>query len=198
MRLQRSASGRAGRRGSRRRSRPFALEEQTRERVPLAWAATQNNLGFALTRLGQRESGTGRLEEAVAACRAALEEYTRDRDPLDWAETQDSLGDALRALGEREGGTARLEEAVAAYRAALEERTREKVPLKWAESFGNQGVAMMLIADRANDGAKAEAAVRQIEAAYETARSGGDEHLSADFEAQLSKARAVRDRLKGR
>ena len=35
--------------------------------------------------LGERESGTARLEEAVAAYRAALEEQTRERVPLDWA-----------------------------------------------------------------------------------------------------------------
>jgi hypothetical protein len=33
--------------------------------VPLAWATTQNNLGSALMRLGERESGTGKLEAAV-------------------------------------------------------------------------------------------------------------------------------------
>ena len=38
--------------------------------VPLDWAMTQNNLGNALQRLGARESGTARLEEAVAAYRA--------------------------------------------------------------------------------------------------------------------------------
>ena len=106
-----------------------ALEETTRARVPLDWAATQNNLGNALLRLGERESGTARLEEAVAAYRAALEEWTRARVPLDWAMTQMNLGNALRTLGERESGTARLDEAVAAYRAALEEaRTRTHVP----------------------------------------------------------------------
>jgi tetratricopeptide (TPR) repeat protein len=73
----------------------------------------------------ERESGTARLEEAVAAYRAALEEMTRERVPLDWAMTQNNLGNALSTLGERESGTARLEEAVAAYRAALEEWTRE-------------------------------------------------------------------------
>ena len=118
--------------------------------------------------MGERESGTARLEEAVAAYRAPLEECTRERVPLDWAMTQNNLGTALRAwasgraarrawrrrsrptapalrgtdaragaaglghdpeqpgqcapsLGERESGTARLEEAVTAYRAALEE-----------------------------------------------------------------------------
>ncbi|BCF96939.1 hypothetical protein PPGU19_015080 [Paraburkholderia sp. PGU19] len=53
-----------------------------RERVPLDWAMTQSNLGVALLRLGERESGTTRLEEAVAACHAALTEYTYERVPL--------------------------------------------------------------------------------------------------------------------
>ncbi len=50
------------------------LAERPRERVPLDWAMTQNNLGNALWTLGEREPGTARLEEAVAAYRAALEE----------------------------------------------------------------------------------------------------------------------------
>ncbi len=66
------------------------------------------NLGNALQTLGARESGTARLEEAVAAYRAALEETTRERVPLDWAMTQMNLGNALQTLGERESGTARL------------------------------------------------------------------------------------------
>ena len=33
-----------------------ALKEYTRERVPLDWAMTQNNLGTALVTLGKRES----------------------------------------------------------------------------------------------------------------------------------------------
>jgi hypothetical protein len=49
-----------------------ALKEWTRERVPLDWATTQNNLGTALATLGERESGTARLDEAVEAFREAL------------------------------------------------------------------------------------------------------------------------------
>ena len=78
--------------------------------------------------LGERESGTARLEEAVAAYREALQEWTRERVPLDWAMTQNNLGLALQRLGERESGTARLEAAVATYRDALTERTREAAP----------------------------------------------------------------------
>ncbi len=40
---------------------------------------TQMNLGNALQALGSRESGTGKLEEAVAAYREALKKNTRER-----------------------------------------------------------------------------------------------------------------------
>lgn len=104
-----------------------ALEEITRERVPMDWVMTQNNLGAALSTLGKRENGTARLEEAVQAYRAALEESARERVPLHWAKMQNSLGLALSALGERESGIKRLEEAVQAFRAALDESARERV-----------------------------------------------------------------------
>ena len=130
-------------------------------------------LGAALWKLGERESGTARLEEAVAAYRAALEERTRERVPLDWAGTQNNLGNALVRLGERESGTARLEEAAAAFRAALKEYTRERVPLQWARTTGNQGVALMRLAERRKDPQMAATALRQIEAALEVMRAGG-------------------------
>jgi tetratricopeptide (TPR) repeat protein len=117
--------------------------------VPLNWAATQNNLGNALTTLGARESGTARLEEAVAAYRAALEERTRERVPLGWAMTQNNLGDALQTLGERESGTARLEEAVAAWDQCLTVAATEWPP-EWVEHVRtNREAALAEIARRA-------------------------------------------------
>jgi hypothetical protein len=56
-----------------------ALQERTRERAPLSWARTQNNLGNALRILGQREPDDARLDEAVAAYREALLERTREK-----------------------------------------------------------------------------------------------------------------------
>ena len=173
-----------------------ALEEGTRERVPLAWAQTQNNLGMALAMLGDRETGgTARFVEAVAAYSAALEEWPREQFPLQWARAQHNLGDALLNLGAREVWTVNLEKAVVAFGAALQERARDRSPLNWAISFGGLGVALVLIAHRTNDAATAKIAVSQIETAYETLRSGGDEASSAYFEAHLSKAQAIRDRL---
>ncbi len=135
------------------------LEEYNRERVPLDWAMTQNNLGTALLRLGERENGTQRLEEAVTAFRDALKEYTRGRVPLQWAATQNNLGITLKSLGERENGTRRLEEAVAAYRDALKEYTRDLVPLDWAMTQNNLGIALKSLGQRENGTQRLEEAV---------------------------------------
>ncbi|MEM7499161.1 MAG: hypothetical protein AAF371_14355 [Pseudomonadota bacterium] len=97
-----------------------ALEELTRDRVPLDWATTQNNLGNALSTLGERESGTERLEEAVRAYRAALEERIRDRVPYLWGQTQENLAFARRMLFERTGERRELEAAAEHVARALE------------------------------------------------------------------------------
>ena len=142
-----------------------ALEEYTRERVPLLWAIAQNNLGTALESRGwyggEGVSQTGLLEEAVAAHRAALEEFTRERVPLLWAMAQIDLGSALSTLGKWEGksGTGRLEEAVAAYRAALNEFTRERVPLNWAKTQYSLGVALESLGELESGTARLEQAV---------------------------------------
>ena len=75
----------------------FLLNLMPRERVPLDWAGTHNNLGNALSTLGGRES-TARLEEAVAALSRRAEERTRDCVPLDWGATQD-VSSCLHAYG---------------------------------------------------------------------------------------------------
>ena len=62
--------------------------------------------------------GTERLEQAVAAYRAALEEWTRERVPLDWAATQTNLGTALASLGERVQREDFLSDALQAIRQA--------------------------------------------------------------------------------
>ncbi len=87
--------------------------------MPLNWATAHNNLGAALRTLGERESGILRLEEAVAAYRAALEERTRDRVPLDWAGTRFNMSIVLELLAERGRDRTALEEAVACVRDAV-------------------------------------------------------------------------------
>ncbi len=123
-----------------------------------------NNLGIALMMLGQRESGTARLEEAVAAFREALGEQTRAQAPLAWALTQNNLGTALRVLGEREGGTARFEEAVAAFREALKEQTRERAPFDWAQTQFNLASVLVRLGERERGTGRLKLAVEALRA----------------------------------
>ena len=74
--------------------------------MPLDWATTQNNLGAALSTLGQRESGTEHLDEAVAAYRDALKERTCERVPLDWAQSFDKR---RPACGGEQSGAGRID-----------------------------------------------------------------------------------------
>ena len=78
-----------------------ALDEMTRERVPLEWAQTQTGWAVRFT-----SSASGRVEQRnlrkpappiARRCR-----MTRERVPLDWAATQNNLGNAW-ALGDRTG-----------------------------------------------------------------------------------------------
>ena len=75
------------------------LTLRPRDRVPLDWAMTQNNLGNALQTLAARESGTARLEEAIVAWEACLTVVTSNWPPagvqqvqsqLDWARAENA------------------------------------------------------------------------------------------------------------
>ena len=79
------------------------MKELTRERVPLQWAMTQNNLGNALWRLGERESGTEKLEEAVSAYNEALKEFRPEAAPYWHDITKKNLDRANALLAERRG-----------------------------------------------------------------------------------------------
>jgi hypothetical protein len=80
----------------------------------------QNNLGLALSRLGERESGTTKLEEAVVAYREALREWTRERLPLNWATSFGNEGVALMLLAERRRDAAMAKTALSQINAAFE------------------------------------------------------------------------------
>lgn len=144
-----------------------ALNARSRTTAPLAWAATQSNLGTALATLGQREHGTVRLRAAIMAFRAALEEQSRDRTSGDWAVSQTNLGNALSELGQREASSNHFIEAISAYEIALTERTRQREPLGWASIQSNLGIALSRLGTLEHDVPRLEDAVRSFRAALE-------------------------------
>jgi tetratricopeptide (TPR) repeat protein len=80
------------------------LEEYSRERVPLQWALTQENLGLALQALGEKELSTDRMDQAIAAFRTALEVFEQ-------AGASYNIEKARRNLALAEAALARLRQA---------------------------------------------------------------------------------------
>ena len=145
----------------------LALEEWTRDRVPLNWAGAQSALALTLMELARRqgEGGTRLLEDAIQAFRLGLEIWTRDRVPLNWAGARYNLGLALVDLGRRqpgEEGKQFLQDAIQAFSTALEEMTRGRVPFTWAWIHNDLGNAF-LAQGRLDD---AEKAYRQALAVF--------------------------------
>ena len=80
-----------------------ALEALSRERVPLQWAASLDNLGQALVALGMRQTGTEQLEDAVASFRAALSVFEQAGSTSRVSETKENLDRAQTLLAKRRG-----------------------------------------------------------------------------------------------
>src|SRR5262249_61751539 len=96
------------------------VKQCSRARVPLDWPRAQHNLGVALFSIGERESGTEKLEEAVVAYREALKELTRERVPLDWAASLGNQGVTLMFLAERRRDAAMATTALSQINTAFE------------------------------------------------------------------------------
>lgn len=52
-----------------------ALQEYTRERLPIRWASTQQNLGLNVLALSQFSKDIATVEQSIQALRLALEVY---------------------------------------------------------------------------------------------------------------------------
>jgi tetratricopeptide (TPR) repeat protein len=161
--------------------------------VPLAWAASQHNLGNTLRLLGEH-GDEGALWRAVTACEAALEVYTREHNPFDWAMTQRNLGNALQERGKR-GDNEALQQAVAACKAALEELTRERHPLARAAAQNDLGNALQEMGERGDGGALQRAVTTYETALDELSQEDGSRYVAVIkiIEKNLTRARALVD-----
>ena len=108
-----------------------SLTDQYHDQEPLAWAASQNNLGNILAALGQQRRDAELFERAIQCFSNALEEFGQENSPLEWAATQYNLGTASQALGRLLDATKPLKIAVEAYTNALLVWTRDESPEDW-------------------------------------------------------------------
>ena len=130
-----------------------ALDERTRERVPLEWAKTQNALGGALAELGMRKTGTDHFNEAMIAFDAALTERTLERTPVDWASTMNNRAITILNLGLRdELGIHQIRDSIKVLQEALSGVSSKTEPILWGTIQLNLGVAFFLLAQRQPEG----------------------------------------------
>jgi tetratricopeptide (TPR) repeat protein len=137
-------------------------------------AVFQSNLGNALLKLGERENGTEKLHQAVAAYQEASRIWTKQQFPLDWATLESNLGYAFQLIGQREARRELLAASLTAYRRALEEWTRDLVPMYWASAQANLGNTLKIIGEQ-------EAGTESIELATRAYREAlGEQSVERD------------------
>lgn len=147
--------------------RDEALPLAPRAERPVIWGLTQNDIGITLLALGERDAGTARLRQAVAALEAALQVRTRERAPIDWAMTMENLGNAYFRLGGREGRARWFRRSVIAHQEVLEVFTREQVPVEWAQTQVHLANAISALGAYDRRTARLEQAVQLYQSALE-------------------------------
>ncbi|NKB60633.1 MAG: tetratricopeptide repeat protein [Gammaproteobacteria bacterium] len=119
-----------------------------KETQPDNWATTKQQLGNVQGILGQRQSGTRNLENAILTLRESLQVRDRRTAPLLWGEAQNSLGTALGILGHRQRDEQMLTQCITAFESALEVRTRETSPHEWATTKNNLAAVLQSIGQK--------------------------------------------------
>jgi tetratricopeptide (TPR) repeat protein len=142
-----------------------ALKVYTRDRYPMQYGTTQNNLGNTYKTLAEVEAKAENSKRAIEAHEKAMEVYTRDRYPMQYGTTQNNLGNAYSTLAEVEAKAENSKRAIEAYEKALEVYTRDRYPMDYGMTQNNLGNAYSTLAEVE---AKAENCKRAIEA-YEEA-----------------------------
>jgi tetratricopeptide (TPR) repeat protein len=128
-----------------------ALQVRTRRKAPIAWAATMTDLGYILMRLGDRETGTARYEEALRCFQNAALELPISRSPRDFAEAHGNLAAILLRIAERTGDVSRLPGALEALDLAARAIPRAESPLDWAGLQHTRAVILLLLGEARGD-----------------------------------------------
>jgi tetratricopeptide (TPR) repeat protein len=132
-----------------------ALRYRDKEREPLKYAATQNNLGTTYWHLAQqvgaKEIAANYLQAAIAAYAEAMTHYYSQGEALNWAMIQNNLGTAYWNLAQYEQPESWLQLAVGAYQDALKYRKRDTFPAACAATQNNLATAFWHLAERCAD-----------------------------------------------
>ena len=125
-----------------------ALSSRPRKELPDDWAATQNNVGTALARLGTIRGDATYFHQAIDALRASLEERSPDKSLIRWTGVQLNLACAFTALAEFEERDANLKKAEFIYDLIITPELRAADSRLWAITLNNYGLLLQALADK--------------------------------------------------
>jgi tetratricopeptide (TPR) repeat protein len=171
-----------------------ALEVYTRDRFPMDYGATQNNLGAAYSILAEVEAKAENSKRAIEAYEEALKVRTRDRFPMQYGMTQNNLGAAYSRLAEVEAKAENSKRAIEAYEEALKVYTRDRFTMDYAMTQNNLGNAYRTLAEVE---AKAENSKRAIEAYEEALKIYSEREYPEIFPVVERNLKLVRDFCEG-
>jgi len=124
-----------------------ALKIYTRDKFPLDYAMTHNNLGNAYSNLADVEDKKPNILKAVASYNEALKVYKRDKFPMQYAMTHNNLGTAYSILADVEDKKSNILKAKASFEKALVVYKRDAFPLDYAMTHNNLGTAYRALSD---------------------------------------------------
>jgi uncharacterized caspase-like protein len=138
-----------------------------RDRKPAQWASIQNDYGWALYTLGERNRDPQRLKRAIDVLTAAVAATPPWTSPNDAAISKMNLANAISALGQRESDSTHLKDAVALYEDALSSLPRTDYGYTWGRLEMNLGTTLAFLGDREEDPRTLVRALAALESALE-------------------------------
>jgi len=116
-------------------------------------------LGNGLVRLGDRESSSAHLDEALGVYQDMLKEFSGPKDRSIQASAFHGIGNTRSALGQRDSSPDNLRRAEKSFRAALRIWAWKSAPLNWAMAQNGLGNALQALGERNSDPALLQNAI---------------------------------------
>lgn len=128
-----------------------AIEAKKALGVPILLASSQDELGQALSALGDLDRDSGSVREAIELFEEALKNLSPNERPASRGEVQINKGRALTVLGKLEQDQAILSRALESHRDALGVFNSDWAPFQRADALDAMGEALFALANLRNE-----------------------------------------------
>jgi tetratricopeptide (TPR) repeat protein len=152
-----------------------ALEVNTRDRAPAAWARDENNLASLYESVGAHTHDSGKLSDAAAIYGDILDVTSKQDEPVAYWQMQGNRARTLNELGNLQTGTDALEQSIAAAKEALSlvPKTQLRDWAKLESLLGNSTAELGL---RRHDKRLARMGRDELAAAWKAFKAVGDNY----------------------